>query len=278
LDIHCIVFFLNSDNCNTSIVDFHRSCKNCTYDLCLSCCRELRQGTDPSSGVTSDAVLSLAQLGGQSGLQQRNSHNKAASQGPSNGQNDVLTDSAVPLEDYHIQKSRRWKLNRNRSIPCPPKRLGGCGSSLLELKCLFKEKFISNLLEKANSVVPELGSSRCSCFAESSDMNSEASRKSACRKNSSDNHLYYPTARDVRDGGLDHFQEHWLKGQPVIVRDVLALSSGLRWEPMVMWRALRETRDKEEHERLSITAVESLMLREVCAIIFYNLLYLSMVE
>lgn len=199
LDVHFIVF--------------HRSCKKCSYDLCLSCCHELRQGPNPSSGVTSDTVFSLAQLGGKGGLQQRDSHNKAASQEPSNGQYDVLTDSAVPLDDYRIQNSRRWKLNSNRSIPCPPKRLGGCGRSLLELKCLFKEKFISDLLEKANSVVnsrpmPELGGSKCSCFAESSDMNNEASRKSACRKNSSDNHLYSPTARDVRDGGLDHFQEH----------------------------------------------------------------------
>ncbi|CAL5067670.1 unnamed protein product [Urochloa decumbens] len=246
------------DNCKTSIVDFHRTCKKCSYDLCLSCCRELRQGLNPGS---------LAQLGGKCGLQQRNSHNKAANQEPSNGHNDMLTDSAVPLEDC-IQNSRPWKLKSNRSIPCPPKRLGGCGSSLLELKCLFKEKFISDLFEKANSVVnsrsmPDLGGSKCSCLAESSDVSNEISRKSAYRKNSSDNHLYCPSARDVRDGGLDHFQEHWLKGQPVIVRDVLTLSSGLSWEPMVMWRALRETRDKKEHERLSVMAVESLTLREV---------------
>jgi NADP-dependent 3-hydroxy acid dehydrogenase YdfG len=27
--------------CNTSILDFHRSCPDCSYDLCISCCREL---------------------------------------------------------------------------------------------------------------------------------------------------------------------------------------------------------------------------------------------
>jgi lysine-specific demethylase 3 len=48
---------------------------------------------------------------------------------------------------------RRWMVNDNGSIPCPPSAFGGCGSSLLELKCLFEEKFITDLLAKANSVV-----------------------------------------------------------------------------------------------------------------------------
>lgn len=39
----------DSDNCNTSIVNFHRSCPNpdCSYDLCLSCCWEIRKGSQP---------------------------------------------------------------------------------------------------------------------------------------------------------------------------------------------------------------------------------------
>ncbi|XP_071912894.1 lysine-specific demethylase JMJ27 isoform X6 [Coffea arabica] len=32
------------DNCKTSIVDFHRSCPNCAFELCLRCCQELRDG------------------------------------------------------------------------------------------------------------------------------------------------------------------------------------------------------------------------------------------
>uniref|UniRef100_A0A453MSL7 JmjC domain-containing protein n=1 Tax=Aegilops tauschii subsp. strangulata TaxID=200361 RepID=A0A453MSL7_AEGTS len=82
-------------------------------------------------------------------------------------------------------------------------------------------------------------------------------------QNSSDNYIYCPNARDVQNGALDHFQEHWLKGEPVIVRDVLELTSGLSWEPMVMWRALREKKDKSEHERLSVTALECLAWSEV---------------
>jgi lysine-specific demethylase 3 len=112
--------------------------------------------------------------------------------------------------------------------------------------------------------------SKCSCITEPGDMkgmNNGSLRKSASRENSCDNYIYCPTAQDVQNGNLDHFQEHWLKGQPVIVRDTLALTSELSWEPMVMWRALREKRDKDKYERLSVMALECLTWCEVCDLI-----------
>jgi len=253
------------NNCRTSIVDFHRSCNTCSYDLCLSCCRELRQGHPRGGGVTVDEVTSLPDVGGRENLQQRISHDKCTSQEPSDEHNNVLIDSVLPSED-RTPSLRRWRANSNGSIPCPPKELGGCGHSLLELKCLSEEKFIPNLLEKANSVINngvvlELGDTKCSCFTESSEMNDETSRKAASRENSNDNYIYCPTAKDVQNGPLDHFQEHWLKGEPVIVRDTLALTSGLSWEPMVMWRALREKRDSQD--RLSVIALECMTWCEV---------------
>ncbi|CAM0146286.1 unnamed protein product [Urochloa decumbens] len=253
------------DNCRTSIVDFHRSCSKCSYDLCLNCCRELRQGLNPAGDVSGDKVTSLPDAGGKEDLQQGSSHCKVANQEPSDGQNDALIDNTVPSQG-HTPSLRRWRVNSDASIPCPPNEFGGCGSSLLELKCLLEEKFIPNLLEKANSVVNtetvlELGDSKCSCFSESSEMNDGTSRKAAFRENSNDNYIYCPTAKDVQNGSLDHFQAHWLKGHPVIVRDTLALTSGLSWEPMVMWRALREKRDKQD--QLSVTALECMTWCEV---------------
>ncbi|GJN39960.1 hypothetical protein PR202_gb29116 [Eleusine coracana subsp. coracana] len=233
------------NNCRTSIVDLHRSCSTCSYDLCLNCCRELRQDLTP---VTSDMATSLSDVGRNKELHGiRN--DEGASQEPFDGQNNTPS-------------LRRWSINNNGSIPCPPGEIGGCGSSLLELKCLFEEKFIVDLLEKANAVVNnetmlELRGSNCTCFTESSG----TLRKSACRDNSDDNYIYCPTARDVQNGSLDHFQEHWLKGHPVIVRDTLALTSGLSWEPMVMWRALREKRVR--NERFSVAALECLTWCEI---------------
>jgi lysine-specific demethylase 3 len=51
---------------------------------------------------------------------------------------------------------------------------------------------------------------------------------------------------------------------------VLELTSGLSWEPMVMWRALREVKDKDEHERLVVEALECLLWSEVTAIMMVN--------
>uniref|UniRef100_A0A0E0CDS1 JmjC domain-containing protein n=1 Tax=Oryza meridionalis TaxID=40149 RepID=A0A0E0CDS1_9ORYZ len=253
------------DNCRTSIVDFHRSCKSGHYDLCLSCCQELRQGLTTGTVVTCDTAVDVPEIEGKEGLQEGSSHSSAVGQGASDQQNDRLIGSAASSED--CTPSLIWRAKSNGSIPCPPN-AGGCGDCLLELRCLFKENFISDLLDKVNSVVnketeQELGGSRCSCFTESGEVNNETSRKSACREDSNDNYIYCPTAREVQSGALDHFQQHWLNGQPVIVRDVLELTSGLSWEPMVMWRALREKRDKKEHERLSVIALDCLTWFEV---------------
>ncbi|KAJ1277482.1 hypothetical protein BS78_04G007200 [Paspalum vaginatum] len=255
------------DNCRTSIVDFHRSCNNCSYDLCLGCCRELRQGLNPLGDVSGDKVSRLPDAGQEEDFQQESSHAKVASQDPSDGQNDILINNTVPSEGF-TPSLARWRVNNNGSIPCPPNEFGGCGSSLLELKCFLGEKFIADLLEKAKSVVNEatelgLGGSNCSCLTESSGMDDGTSRKSACRENSHDNYIYCPAARDVQKGSLGHFQEHWSKGEPVIVRDTLALTSGLSWEPMVMWRALREPGHKTTDERLSVIALECLTWFEV---------------
>ncbi|VAI52937.1 unnamed protein product [Triticum turgidum subsp. durum] len=252
------------NNCRTSIFDFHRSCDKCSYDLCLSCCRELRDGLSPGAAAANSMIPTQPGVEGLEDLQQ-SSHGNVASPKPSDGQNDVLMDSAIPVED-NAPGLRQWRANNNGSIPCPPNAFGGCGDSVLELKSLLKENIISDLLEKADFVVNnermlEVGGSKCSCSTDSGEMTN--GYKLACRENSSDNYIYCPNARDVQNGALDHFQEHWLKGEPVIVRNVLELTSGLSWEPMVMWRALRERKEKDEHERLSVTALECLSWSEV---------------
>jgi lysine-specific demethylase 3 len=229
-------------------------------------------------------VLTQPGVDGKEDLQHGSTHDNIANQKPSDEQSDVLMDSAVPVEVSAVPGEdsavpvedsapglRHWKVNTNGSIPCPPNAFGGCGDAVLELKSLLEDNVISDLLEKANVVVEnegmlEAGGSVCSCFTDSGELSNGTSQKVACRENSNDNYIYCPNARDVQDGALNHFQEHWLKGQPVIVRDVLELTSGLSWEPMVMWRALREKKDKKKQERLSVTALECLSWSEVTGI------------
>ncbi|KAF2322083.1 hypothetical protein GH714_006418 [Hevea brasiliensis] len=63
---------------------------------------------------------------------------------------------------------------------------------------------------------------------------------------------------------LFHFQKHWVKGEPVIVRDALEVTTHLSWEPMVMWRALCENVDPETRANMSeVKAIDCLASCEV---------------
>lgn len=71
-------------------------------------------------------------------------------------------------------------------------------------------------------------------------------------------------AKEVKGGDIGHFEFHWVKGEPVIVRDVLELASGLSWDPMVMWRVLREKKDNGgKVSKLSALVVDCLDWSEV---------------
>ncbi|XP_020592611.1 lysine-specific demethylase JMJ25-like isoform X2 [Phalaenopsis equestris] len=223
--------------CSTSIVDFHRSCPCCAYDLCLSCCRGLREGCLPGH----------------------------------NGQCGINAD----INENFLIALMQWRANDDGSIPCPPEVVGGCGNSLLQLKHIFSENMLLMLEEKANIIVglessehkvlhENSGASTCFCVSEKNDSVSVAIRKAASREGCDDNLLYCPSARYVQEGEAEHFQKHWAKGQPVIVRDVLDLSSGLSWEPMVMWRALREKKvRKVKSENFEVRAIDCLDWCEV---------------
>lgn len=201
------------NNCNTSIVDLHRTCPSCSYDLCLTCCQEIREGC-------------------------------------------FLGD-----DDRNLPE---WRATETGDIPCPPKERSGCGNNRLELKCLFGENQVEQItrevenLVKANSSASETHSveGQCSC-------NSKNRRQAASRSDSDDNYLFCPSIGDIQEGHLEHFQTHWRMGEPVIVSNVLELTSGLSWEPMVMWRAFRNISIKEGSSDLVVTAVDCLDWCEV---------------
>ncbi|CAN6817553.1 unnamed protein product [Brassica oleracea] len=113
----------NLDLCSTSIANFHRSCLNpdCSSDICLSCCKELRE--DFRNNQERDREKNAERTG----------------QGKDSKAN-------VPLDISN------WKLNSDGSIPCPPKELGGCGTSTLELRRLIKRDWVSKLIKNAEEV------------------------------------------------------------------------------------------------------------------------------
>ncbi|VVB06883.1 unnamed protein product [Arabis nemorensis] len=186
------------DLCRASIANFHRSCLNpdCSCDICLACCNELREGCHDQDSKT-----------------------------------------YVPLDISN------WKLNSDSSIPCPPKECGGCGTSTLELRRLCKSDWVEQLITNAEEVTrqfrpPDVDIAHaCSSCITNSD---STRRQAAFGKNAHDNFLYSPNAVDLAEDDIAHFQSHWMRAETVIVRNVLEKTSGLSWEPMVMWRACRE--------------------------------------
>ncbi|KAJ0986723.1 hypothetical protein J5N97_005079 [Dioscorea zingiberensis] len=260
------------DNCYTSVVDFHRECLKCSYDLCLSCCRELRGGHQPGGIEAFSAYQKFVE---------RTEHQHLFKDGEKKlpgkrffwESQDALTrnDCAVSLSCSFPD----WKANDNGSIPCPPKELGGCGNGLLVLKRNFKANWVVKLLKNAEELTRSLqdldihtafGCPLCDSGCLSAGMNQGNSnvRQAAARDNSHDNLLYCPYAGDLGVNEMEHFQKHWRTGEPVIVRGVLDKTVGLSWDPMVMWRAVREKKSKKfKEEGCVVRAIDCLDWCEV---------------
>ncbi|CAI8601741.1 unnamed protein product [Vicia faba] len=224
------------DNCKTSIFDYHRSCTKCPFDICLLCCRELREGkllggADP---IEFDFIFrGLNYLHG--------------------GNEDRIVREKKPCDAAEPEKREwsrsRWHANGDGSIPCP-KADSECDHGFLELRRILPPNCISEIVCKAEKlaektelhVAKEALDNRCSCWKSVRSVDGSYSnlRKSAFRKDSSDNFLYCPRAVGLHQEDLRHFQWHWSKGEPVIVSNVLECTSGLSWEPLVMWRAFRQ--------------------------------------
>ena len=249
------------DNCKTSIVDLHRSCQQCSYDLCLICCRELREGNP--EGVRAEVVLEFVNRG----------YKYLHGGDPEPTGNEKVHD--VVQRGTGSKGSRttlaEWKAKEDGSILCPPKELGGCGNGLLELRHMFPVD-ISEMLKKTEEVLtcnagnfPAIDSKGCSCMHSIGDQDVEDgnSRKAASREDSDDNYLYCPAAVDIQQQDLKHFQWHWSRAEPIIVTDVLETTTGLSWEPMVMWRACRQLKHPKHSRHLEVRAINCLDWCEV---------------
>ncbi|KAH6812531.1 Transcription factor jumonji domain-containing protein [Perilla frutescens var. frutescens] len=248
-------YLLNSDNCKTSIVNFHRSCPNpaCSYDVCLDCCSELRKGLQPGG----NAAKSVA--GFTTSLEKVNFMDD----------NNIEVASENGLVDNLHSGFPKWESKNSISIPCPPKDLGGCGTEDLVLKRILDADCVEKLITRAVSFsshyqLPDVDSSqKCPfCFKEDGNDFSEV-RQAAFREYSQDNFLYCPNATDLGDSEFKHFQMHWSRGEPVIVRNALSRASGLSWDPKVMLRAFRNASKKLKQDTFSVKAIDCLDWCEV---------------
>ncbi|XP_010035268.2 lysine-specific demethylase JMJ25 isoform X1 [Eucalyptus grandis] len=256
------------DNCNTSIINFYRSCPNpfCSYDLCLTCCSELRRLDEAESTEPERLQSEGTELGVQI----------PSVKGEQHGHESKLTSSLTNYAgntkfDFHDQRAET-----DGSIRCPLKAQGGCGMGILKLRRIFDANFIEKIIDNVHKLMlnyksPETKFSQgcISCYSTDSTLSGKLERRQAAyRENSHDNFLYCPDALHLKDDGHKHFQTHWVKGEPVIVRNLLQKTSGLSWEPMVMWRAFMGAQKVLKEDAHVVKAIDCLDWCEVGINIF----------
>lgn len=179
---------------------------------------------------------------------------------------------AVKLKLNLSEKFPGWKANRDGSIPCPPKEFGGCGYSSLNLSRIFKMNWVAKLVKNVEEMVSgckinDAGSSQ------KTGLNDPGLCQFAHREGSDDNFLYCPSSQDIRTEGICDFRKHWARGEPVIVKQVFDSSSISIWDPMVIWRGIRETADeKMKDENRIVKAIDCLDWSEVCSCLYLCLI------
>nr|XP_033510303.1 lysine-specific demethylase JMJ25-like isoform X4 [Nicotiana tomentosiformis] len=230
--------------CSASIVDLHRSCSSCSYELCLTCCKELRNGNLQADA--SEVKVQYIDYG------PGYLHGKHCSITPANNGTCTETTEFKLRDQIKVAVASKWNPKENGAIPCPPKDMGGCSKGTLNLRCIFSENWISQLLLKAKEIAQKCklkemhndSELHCSCPKSKgvNDTSGGKLRKAAARENSDDNYVFCPAAGDAQHANLKHFQYHLFKGEPIIATNVLDSALGLSWEPMVMWRACRQSK------------------------------------
>lgn len=127
---------------------------------------------------------------------------------------------------------------------CKRKEVKGCSNNLF--LSLFPLELTSKLEISAEEVVscyelPEILDKYSGCpfcigmETQSSSSDSHLKEASKTREDGTGNFLYYPTVLDFHQNNLEHFQTHWSKGHPVIVRSVIKSGSSLNWDPVALF-------------------------------------------
>ncbi|XP_052204649.1 E3 ubiquitin-protein ligase JMJ24 isoform X2 [Diospyros lotus] len=229
------------DCCRMPIIDYHRHCANCSYDLCLSCCHDLRE--ESMIGVKGEVE---SQISGITDCR-------------------ITESEQVKPSKLGLKLSDRfpnWQANGNGSIPCPPKQYGGCGCLSMTLKRIFKMNWVAKLVKNTEEMV-----SGCKIYDVGNPQEAESNSRLcqyAHRESNNDNFLFCPTSEDLKTEGVGAFRKHWVHGEPVIVKEVFDGSSRSSWDPLVIWRGIRETtEEKMKDDCRTVKAIDCLDWSEV---------------
>lgn len=201
--------------------------------MCLSCCWEFRQGQS-SGGIDENKTTCL------NGRRDDSSDDELLLKRRSNTlrQSSCKNSVGAPI----IQ--RNLSVLEDVNIPCPDHSFGGCGENHLDLRSVFPFGWMNELQTSVEEIIdshvlpetPDYGPHCSLCRKIDHRVNRiRLLQETATRNDSSDNFLYYPTVQDLRIENLEHFQKHWGKGHPVILRNLIKSTSKLSWDPFIMF-------------------------------------------
>ncbi|XP_047052572.1 lysine-specific demethylase JMJ25-like isoform X2 [Lolium rigidum] len=242
------------DNCRTSIFDLHRSCPNCSYELCIACCKELRE-EDQQGGTCREELVSYPNRGFD--------YMHGGDPLP-----ELINCEGTDLSSCQ-PKSKKWVASHG-IIRCPPTELGGCGEHVLKLRQIFPKDWLNKLDLNASWLNKKLEPSNIVSGECPKCTKNENSRYAATRENSTDNCIYCPKSDNGEADDLKHFQSHWVKGEPVIVQGVLQKMPDLSWEPPHMWSAVHGSSTSSDMKNVKAIDCLSCCEVEICTQDFFN--------
>ena len=117
------------DNCSTSIHEFYHSCPNtsCSYDLCLVCCQELREGCQPGGMEAGTSHENFGKIFSPSLF---NKKNQSKTHRRRYDWESEFAPTSLPSQSGMLSPFPEWKASSDSNIPCPPKQRGGCSSEI----------------------------------------------------------------------------------------------------------------------------------------------------
>jgi [histone H3]-dimethyl-L-lysine9 demethylase len=182
------------------IFDYHRHCTNCFYDLCLTCCRDIR---DASKTVYEPkGIFSI----------------------------------------HFSELFPSWKASKSGTIPCGPHTSGGCGRSELILRRMLKINWISKLAKSTEEMV-------YGCRVLEQMDPSYVTGELVCSP-------YCALQDEIKQEGFSRFFKYWERGTPVVVRHSFEMHLASSWDPLTIWRGIKETIDEEIDDKLIVKAMD----------------------
>ncbi|KAL5072847.1 hypothetical protein RYX36_011831, partial [Vicia faba] len=145
--------------------------------------------------------------------------------------------AADPIESHVTAKLGFHK--RTRSDKHEDSDDSVCYHRSLDMRNFYPPTHISDLVHEAENLVKKHKHHKSMIADEPhKNLHSCLNRKAASHEESSDNDIYCTKAKNVHPEDLQHFQWHWRKGEPVIVRNLLGGTYNSLWEPSSMSHAI----------------------------------------